>query len=129
MGFHPMLVSVALLTLGEGSAAGGGGEAVAEHDCTEGFGVGRAAGGGLEDGGDLAEVVGAEDAGGDDGEGSSGQARQGAPRGEVGYMLRTTSGRWTMPRGMTRESPGAVSWRWGSPSAVQRVRVSEPSRA
>jgi hypothetical protein len=79
---------------------------VAVHDFAEGFGVGRAAGGGLEDGGYLAEVGGAEDAGSDDGEGSGGQARQGAPRGEVGYMLRTTSGRWTTPRGMTRESPG-----------------------
>jgi len=45
----------------------GWGQAVAEHDFVEGFGVGRGwgdgGGCGLEDGGDLAEVVVAEDAG------------------------------------------------------------------
>jgi ATP-dependent RNA helicase RhlE len=58
---------------GGGSAAGGGGEAVAVHDFAEGFGVGRASGGDLEEGGDLAEVGGAEDAGRDNGEGSGGR--------------------------------------------------------
>ncbi len=48
----------------------GGGEAVAAHDFADGGGVGWGAGrGGLEDGGDLAEEVGAEEAGRDDGEG------------------------------------------------------------
>ena len=48
----------------------GWGEAVATHDFADGGGVGWSAGrGGLEDGGDLAEEVGAEEAGGDDGEG------------------------------------------------------------
>ena len=36
------------------------------HDLAQRGEVGRAAGGGVEDGGDFAEVVGAEDAGGDD---------------------------------------------------------------
>ena len=36
------------------------------HDLAQGGEIGRAAGGGVEDGGDLAEVVGAENAGGDD---------------------------------------------------------------
>jgi hypothetical protein len=43
---------------------------VAAHDFADGGGVGWGAGwGGLEDGGDLAEEVGGEEAGGDDGEG------------------------------------------------------------
>ena len=39
---------------------------MAAHHCSDRSRVGRAAGGGIEDRGDLAEVVGAEDAGGDD---------------------------------------------------------------
>jgi hypothetical protein len=39
---------------------------VAAHDCCDRCEVGRAAGRGVEDGRDLAEVVGAEDPGGDD---------------------------------------------------------------
>jgi len=51
-------------------SSGGRGQAVAAHDFADGCGVGWGAGrGGLEDGGDLAEEVGAEEAGGDDGEG------------------------------------------------------------
>ncbi len=50
--------------------SGGGGQAVAAHDFADGGGAGWGAGrGGVEDGGDLAEEVGAEEAGGDDGEG------------------------------------------------------------
>jgi hypothetical protein len=50
-------------------ASGGGGQAVAAHDFADGGGVGWSAGrSGLEDGGDLAEVVGAEETGGDNGE-------------------------------------------------------------
>jgi len=41
---------------------------VTAHDGGDGGGVGRASGGGFGNGGDLAEVVGAEEAGGDDGE-------------------------------------------------------------
>jgi hypothetical protein len=52
-------------------SSGGGGQAVAAHDFADGGGVGWGAGWrGLEDGGDLAEVFGAEEAGGDDGEDS-----------------------------------------------------------
>lgn len=53
-------------------------EAVAEHDLADGARVGRGFGGdGLgDDGSDLAEVSGAEDAGRDDGEGAGGRIRK-----------------------------------------------------
>jgi len=62
---------VGVWQLSEGPpSSGGGGQAVVAHDFADGGGVGWGAGrGGLEDGGDLAEEVGAEEAGGDDGEG------------------------------------------------------------
>ncbi len=46
--------------------SGCGGEAVAAHHCCDRREVGRTVGWGVKDRGDLAEVVGAEDARGDD---------------------------------------------------------------
>ena len=83
---------------------------MAAHDCSDRSQVGRAAGCLIEDRGDLAEVLGAEDAGSDD------RQRLGTEVAGVRELV-------AAPRGIQSTSPAPTSCAW--PSTVQ---TSVPSR-